>query len=232
MGSNGIILLEGYIMKPLIIINFKTYKESISENAVSLAKAAEEVAGQTGVPVSVAVQAADIFRVKSAVNIDVFAQHIDPAGFGAFTGAILPEAAQAAGAIGSLVNHSEKRMDHEIIGKTVERMKALGMKSIVCSKDATESEELARFKPDFIAYEPPELIGGDVSVSSAAPEVIEETVKRVKAVSPDTQVLAGAGVKTKEDIDVALRLGAVGVLLASGVTKAENPKEAILGLIE
>ncbi len=219
-------------MKPIIIINFKAYKESTSENAVALAKAAEEVAEQTGVPVSVAVQAADIFRVKSAVNMDVFAQHIDSSEFGASTGALLPEAAQAAGAVGSLINHSEKRISHEIIGKTVERMKALGMKSVVCSKDAEESEKLARFQPDFIAYEPPELIGGDISVSSAAPEVIEETVRRVKAVSPNTEVLAGAGVKTKVDIDVAMKLGAVGVLLASGVTKAENPKEAILGLIE
>ncbi len=219
-------------MKPIIIINFKAYKESIGENAVALAKAAAEVAEKTGVPVSVAVQAADIFRVKSAANIDVFAQHVDPSEFGAFTGAILPEAAQAAGAVGSLMNHSEKRIGHEIIGKTVERMKSLGMKSVVCSKDAEESEELARFQPDFIAYEPPELIGGDISVSTAAPEVIEETVRRVKAVSPNTEILAGAGVKTKEDIDVAMRLGAVGVLLASGVTKAESPKEAILGLIE
>lgn len=219
-------------MNPVIIINFKAYEESIGENAALLAKAAQDVALETGASIFAAVQAADIFRVSCETDIGVFAQHADAAEFGAATGAALPEALNAAGAIGSLINHSEKRIPHETIGKIVLRLKKLGMKSVVCSKDAKESEELARLQPDYIAYEPPELIGGNVSVSTAAPEVIEDVVMRVMSVSPGTQVLAGAGVKTKADVDVAMRLGSVGVLLASGVTKAANPREAIRCLIE
>jgi triosephosphate isomerase len=40
-------------------------------------------------------------------------------------------------------------------------------------------------------------------------------------------VLAGAGISTTEDIEKALQLGADGVLVASGVAKADNPAEKL-----
>ncbi len=218
-------------MQPLLIINFKAYESAIGENAVKLAKAAESAAKETGAPVYVAVQAADIFQVKNSVKLPVLAQHVDYVDFGAFTGAMLPEAAKEAGAAGSLVNHAEKRLDIEAIEKTVARLKSLGMKSIVCAASAEEAEKIANFAPDYIAYEPPELIGGDVSLSTSAPHVIHDAVRRVKKISPKTKVLAGAGVKEKKDVDVALDLGAVGMIVASHITKAKEPRKAILGLI-
>lgn len=219
-------------MHPLIIINFKAYETAIGENAVKLARAAEAAAKETGANISVAVQAADIFRVKEASKIPVFAEHVDAVDFGAFTGAVLPEGAKAAGAIGSLVNHAEKRLDLETIGKTIARLKALGMTSVVCAESAEKAEEIANFSPDYLAYEPPELIGGDVSVSTSSPHIIHDVVRRVKKISPKTKVLAGAGVKDKKDVEVAVDLGASGMIVASHITKAKDQKKAILGLIK
>jgi triosephosphate isomerase len=45
-------------------------------------------------------------------------------------------------------------------------------------------------------------------------------------------VLCGAGVKNGEDVRKAKELGAKGILVASGVVKAENPEEAIRDLLE
>ena len=92
--------------------------------------------------------------------------------------------------------------------------------TIVCSPSFEATEEMERkFDPHKFAFEPPELIGGDISVSTAQPEII----KKVVDISPERQILVGAGVKTLEDIKISLELGAIGILVASGIVKAEDP---------
>lgn len=218
-------------MKPLIAINFKAYESATGERAVRLAKFAGEVSREENVKIIAAVQAVDIAKVAGSVDIDVFAQHAEPAGFGAHTGAVLLEAVKAAGAKGTIINHSERTLELKAIEKTVARAKELGLKTIVCAGTAEQAKAVACFAPDYVAVEPPELIGGEVSVSTAHPEVIKETVRKVKSVSPTTEILVGAGVKNKADVDKAVYLGAVGVLLASHITEAKFQKEAIRGLI-
>lgn len=219
-------------MKPIIAINFKAYESATGERAAKLAAAADAVSHEEGVPVIVAVQATDISNVSKSVDIDVYAEHAEPAGFGAHTGAVLLEAVKAAGAKGTIINHSEKTLELKAIEKTVARAKELGLKTIVCAGTADQAKAVACFSPDYVAYEPPELIGGEVSVSSAKPDVIKEAVRKVKSVSSTTEVLVGAGVKSKQDVEKALYLGAVGVLLASHVTEAKFQKDAIKGLIK
>ncbi|MFH1127183.1 MAG: triose-phosphate isomerase [archaeon] len=217
--------------KPLIVINFKTYDEATAHKAEKLAKIAEMVSKTEKVPIIVAVQPTDIYRISKSVSIPVYAQHIDPVVFGSHTGSILPEAVISSGATGTLINHSEKKLSLDVIEKTIKRAKELKLQTICCVADSDQAKAVAQFNPDYVAVEPPELIGGDISVSTAQPELIADAVKKVKSVSFTTKLLVGAGVKTKEDIDIALKLGAVGVLLASGVTKAKDPKKAIQGLI-
>ena len=89
----------------------------------------------------------------------------------------------------------------------------------------------ATFNPDYIAIEPPELIGTGIPVSQAQPEVVEDTVSEVKAINSDIKVLCGAGITTGDDMKAAMDLGADGVLLASGIIKAESPKDALLDLV-
>jgi triosephosphate isomerase len=154
---------------------------------------------------------------------DVFAQHTDAFEQGAHTGFILAEALKSINVKGSLINHSEHRIGTENVGKTVSLMKQHGLETIVCGENATECAELAKFSPDYIAVEPPELIGSGISVSTAKPEVITSTVEAVKAANSAVRVLCGAGVSTKEDVKKSLELGAKGVLLASAYVKAKDP---------
>lgn len=214
-------------MNPIIIINFKTYEQATGSNAVALAKICEEVAKEKNADIRVAVQAADIYHVSQKVSIPVYAEHIDPIDPGRNTGFLLPEDAKDNGAIGTLLNHSEHRLPDDVLTASVEQARGAGLKVLICAATAKEGAAHATLKPEFIAVEPPELIGGKISVSSAKPELISEAVKMI-----DAPVLVGAGVHTGEDVKIAMELGAKGVLLASGVTKAEDPKAVLLGLLD
>lgn len=207
----------------MIIVNCKTYEEATGPNAVALARRCARVAAETGIPVIPAVQAADIAAVAAVAP--PFAQHADAVAYGAHTGAQLPEALKGAGASGSLVNHSERRIGMAEVEACVQRLKRLGMTSVVCAANDEEGKNVARFSPDYVAVEPPELIGGGVSVSTAKPGLIRNAVKKI----PCT-VLVGAGIRNGDDVRAALRLGAKGILVASGVVKAKDHEQALRGL--
>lgn len=209
----------------MIIVNFKTYQNAVGPAAVELAKIHEAVAQETGAAIAVAVNALDIAAVAAAVSIPVFAQHVDAADFGSFTGGIVPEVVKALGAVGTLLNHSEKRLG-EKLPACIAAAKRAGLVIILCAETADEAEKFVEYSPDYIAVEPPELIGGDISVTSANPAIIEESVKRIG----DCQLLVGAGVKNGVDVATAMKLGAKGVLLASGVTKAADPAAVLRDL--
>lgn len=217
--------------KPLIVINFKTYAQATGHAAETLAKIADMVSKMEKVQIIVAVQPTDIYRIAKSTSVPVFAQHIDPVAYGSNTGWILPEAVVDAGAVGTLINHSEKKLELDVIEKTIKKAKELKLQTICCAADSEQAKSVAQFNPDYVAVEPPELIGGNISISTAQPELIEDAVRKVKSASITTKLLVGAGVKTKEDIDIAMKLGAYGVLLASGVTKAKDQKRAIQSLI-
>ena len=210
----------------MIITNFKTYESATAENAVKLAKIHQETADELGADIRVAVQATDLFRVKEAVKIPVLAQHIDPVGFGSSTGYIMPEAVKSAGADGTILNHSERRLDRETLKKSIARAKEVGLITVVCAETPEEGASFLEFDPDYIAVEPPELIGGDISVSTSKPEIIEHAAKLIGS----EKLLVGAGVKNGKDVKIAIKLGAKGVLLASGVTKAKDPKAVLMDL--
>ncbi len=211
----------------MIITNFKLYESATGEKAVALAKIHEEVARETGVDIQVAVQPTDLATISQQIDIPVLAQHIDPKSFGSGTGHILPESVKMAGAVGTLLNHSERRLEREVLKESIKRAKEIGLTTVVCAESPEEGASFLEFDPDYIAVEPPELIGGDISVSSAQPEIIENAAKLIGT----DKLLVGAGVKNGEDVRMAIKLGAKGVLLASGVTKAEDPKAVLLDLV-
>jgi len=214
--------------QPIFITNFKTYQQGTSTNAVELAKIHEKVAKATGKSIGVAVSAADIYRVSQEVSIPVFAQHIDPVDYGSFTGHLLPQNVKSSGAIGTLLNHSERRLDTDILENTVAYAQKSSLVRIVCAEDPDEVEKFAAFDPDFLAFEPPELIGSsDKSVSSESPDSIAQSVKRAKGIP----VLVGAGINSPEDIKVAMELGASGFLVASAIVKADDPEKILTELV-
>jgi triosephosphate isomerase (TIM) len=196
-----------------------------------VARTLQELGKLAGVPVAIAPATPDLARVASAVSIPVLAQHVDALDPGPHTGFVPVAAAEQAGAWGSLVNHSEHPLPTARTFATVRRLDALGLAAVVCARDVRASRRLASARPPYLAVEPPELIGGDRAVSTAKPEVVAGTVDAVRAVSPSTIVLCGAGVHDRRDVARAYELGAAGVLVASAVTRAPDVRSAIAELL-
>lgn len=211
----------------MIFINFKAYREAFGKKALELANIAESVANRSGIYVAVAVNYLDLPIIAKSVNIDVFAQHIDAVDFGSFTGAVNAEMLREYGAKGSLINHSERRMTLSDIDFCISKLKSLGMNSIVCTNNVSTTSAVSALKPDFVAVEPPELIGSGIAVSKAKPEIVENAVASAKKICREVKVLCGAGITSHEDYVKALELGADGVLLASGIVKAKDQKKAL-----
>ncbi len=207
----------------MIIINFKTYLEATGKKAVELAKQAEKASKETGTYIAVAPQFVDIKAVAEAVELPVFAQHIDPIKPGSNTGHVLAEAVQQAGAVGTLINHSERQMKLADIDAVIKIAKEHGLISCVCTSNPPISAAVAYLTPDIISIEPPELIGTGVAVSTEQPEAVTNTIKLVRKVNNEAVILCGAGISHGEDIKVALKLGTQGVLVASAIVKAKDP---------
>jgi len=211
------------LQTPMIIVNFKTYLESTGTRAVELAKQAEKASKETGTSIVVVPQFVDLAKIAEAVEIPVFAQHIDPVKPGGFTGHILAESVKEAGAVGTLINHSERQLKLSDIDAIIALTKEKGLISCVCANNPSVSAAVAAMNPNITSVEPPELIGSGISVSKAKPEIVTDTVKLVKQIDPKMTILCGAGISTAEDVSIALKLGTRGVLVASGIVKAKDP---------
>jgi len=216
---------------PVIVLNVKTYEEATWSNALRIAKLMDKIGNETGASMAIAVQATDIALCTNEVSIPIFAEHIDPIKPGSHTGWTLPEAVKSAGAIGTLINHSEHRLILADIDICITRAKELGLDHIVCSNNVATSKAIAAFSPNFVAVEPPELIGGDISVTTANPKIVSDSVEVVKNIDKNVGVLCGAGVKNGRDVAKSIELGADGVLLASGIVKAKDQEEVIRDLV-
>jgi triosephosphate isomerase len=215
----------------LIVLNFKTYRESTGEEALRLAKICEDISKDYSVQMVVVPQVADIHAISMAVKVPVYAQHVDGVGYGGFTGHVTAASLKAAGASGSLINHSERRLKLAEIEASILACRSLGLKTIVCTNNVATTRAAAALQPDFVAVEPPELIGSGIPVSKADPEVVRGSVDAVKDIAPGVGVLCGAGITHGEDLRAALELGSQGVLLASGIIKAKNQRKALEDLV-
>jgi triosephosphate isomerase len=209
-----------------VLVNLKAYPC----DPVAVAEAAHDVATERGVRIAVAPQAAHLDRV-AATGVETWAQHVAPVEHGSHTGHTLAEAVASAGATGTLLNHSEHRLTLADIGGALDAADRAGLETVVCANDPEQVAAAAALGPDAVAVEPPALIGGDVSVSTADPGIVEGAVAAADAVDPDVAVYCGAGVSTGDDLTAAASLGAEGVLLASGVAKADDPRAALEDLV-
>lgn len=216
----------------MIVVNTKAYKEAMGKNAVELAKIMEKVAKEYNVGMAIAVQPSDIYMVASQVSIPVFSQHIDAINYGSHTGWISPYAIKEAGADGTIINHSEHRMKMEDIAKAIEVAKEVELATIACASNVEITKAMACFSPDYIAIEPPELIGGDISVTKAKPNIVQRAVEAVKSIDDSIKVLCGAGIKDGKDVAKAVELGADGILVASGVVKAKDKEKVLIEMAE
>jgi triosephosphate isomerase len=215
------------IKPPVVIINFKTYSQATGEKAVTLAKTCEAVSREFDVPIVIAPQISDLYRIVQAVDIPVFSQHMDPGEPGRYTGHVLGEALVEAGCSGTLLNHSENRMQLADIELAVTKARKLNLYTVVCTNNQAVSVAAATMKPNSVAVEPPELIGTGISVSQARPEVISGTVELIRNVNKEVVILCGAGISNGDDVSSAMNLGSQGVLLASAVATSDKPADVL-----
>ncbi|GAB6878095.1 triose-phosphate isomerase [Halorubrum gandharaense] len=209
-----------------ILVNLKAYPC----DPIEVATAARDVSEASGVRIAVSPQAADISRVADT-GVETWAQHVSPNSYGSHTGSTLAAAVADNGATGTLINHSEKRLKLADIDNALRAAEHADLETCVCANNPTQVGAAAALDPDAVAVEPPELIGGDVSVATADPEIVEGAVGAADAIDPQVDVYCGAGVSTGSDVAAAQELGASGVLLASGVAKAEDPAAALEDLV-
>ncbi|MBI3588434.1 triose-phosphate isomerase [Candidatus Micrarchaeota archaeon] len=216
--------------KKIIALNFKTYAQSAGAAGLRLLQACDSVAkSNPAISIIACPQQQDLSLAASTLkSAKVFAQHSDAARQGAFTGWVSPASLKASGVEGTLLNHSERRVGEAKVAEALEACRQARISAIVCAEDVEESLKFAKLSPWAVAYEPPELIGSGISVSSAKPEIVRQFISRMCKEAPSVIPIIGAGVSTEGDVAKSVELGASGVLLASAFVKSSDPK----GLLE
>ena len=207
------------------IVNLKTYPESTGQNTESLLRRLKNE--KFSHSLKIAVPVTRIHLGKEFENL--ISQHVDSVSFGAHTGHVLMEELISYGIRGSLLNHSEKRIPKPIIKSTIAKASEFDFNLVICSKDLEETKEVCQMGAKIVAYEPPELIGGNISVAVSKPHFIEQAVEICQ--SYGAQLLVGAGIKEKKDVEISKELGASGILVSSGVVKAKDPFYALNSLM-
>ncbi|MCE4616993.1 MAG: triose-phosphate isomerase [Desulfurococcales archaeon] len=214
------------IRKPLLVVNFKAYPTSHGQKALEMAKAAFHVSNQVETEIILVPPHTEIYRI-SQVYSQTYGQPPDISGQGAYTGRVSLEMIVSAGAKGVLINHSEKKIPYNMLVQMISNAKRYGLKTIVCAETPVEAKAIALAEPDYIAIEPPELIGTGIPVSKAKPEIITQSIDAVSKINPSIPVLAGAGITNGDDAYTAIQLGAAGVLVASAVMKHKEPQSKL-----
>ncbi|EGG42462.1 triosephosphate isomerase [Candidatus Nitrosarchaeum limnium SFB1] len=205
----------------MFIINCKNYEEIAGSKITEFVKIVEKISKKYKIKIAIAPPQHLIGLVTNS-TIPILAQHIDNSKVGSTTGFIVPELLKKSKVSGSLINHSEHRISSDEISKLVSKLRGLKMISVVCVKDVAEAKKYSKLNPDYIAIEPPELIGSGKAVSNEKPEIIVKASNAVKSSKNKTKLLCGAGIVSGQDVVKALELGSNGILVASGIIKAKN----------
>ena len=205
----------------MFVINCKNYEEIAGDKIIKFVKIAEKISKKYKIKIAVS-PPQHLIGVVSNSSIPILAQHVDDSKVGSTTGFIIPELLKKSKVKGSLINHSEHRISSKEIEKLITKLKELKMISILCVKDVAEVKKYAKLNPDYIAIEPPELIGSGKAVSKEKPELIEKAAKAIRNTKNNTKLLCGAGIVSGQDVTKAIELGSKGILVASGIVKAKN----------
>jgi len=205
----------------LFIINCKNYEEIAGEKLTKLVKVASKVTKKYKIKIVIAPPIHQISQITK-FSVPVLAQHADTAETGSTTGFVVPELLKKSKVLGVIINHSEHRISPKDISKLIKRLRKLNLISVVCVKNVVEAKKYAKHNPDYIAIEPPELIGSGKAVSKQKPELITNASRAIKQAKNSTKLLCGAGIVSGDDVKKAIELGSKGILVASGIIKAKN----------
>lgn len=204
---------------PLFEIGLKGY--IYGEEAFKFAKEADRISEKYKVGIIFDPQYVDIPLIAEGTkNLFIFSQHMDAVEVGRGLGSVLPEALKASGAVGTLLNHAEKRITLSEIGRAIKRADDIGLATLVCADSPEEAAAVAQFKPNIILAEPPDLIESNRAVGE---DFIKKTLAFVKNIDPEIIVFNSAGIRTARDVRKVILLGAEGTGCTSGILKSEDP---------
>ncbi len=213
---------EPRLRPPLFEIGLKGYL--YGAGAVRLAREIDRLAGDLDVGVVFDPQAVDIAAVaRETRHLLVFAQHLDPVTSGRGVGRMLPEAVREAGAVGAMLNHSERPMTLGDIGRSIERAREVGLATLVYADSPAQAAAVAMLGPDIVLAEPPELIATSRSAATEMRAFVERAVELVARVDPGIIVMCGAGVQTADDVTAMMGLGVGGTGSSSGILRSPDP---------
>jgi len=217
------------ITPPFFEIGPKAY--AWGGDIVRLARRADEWSAVYGVQVIVTPQYVDIPAVAQSVErLLVFAQHMDALAPGRGVGSVLPEALAAAGAVGVLLNHVERRLSRAELERTVARADEVGLATMVCADDVADAVAIAALAPHVIIVEAPELIAGGVRDAGSAAAVAAAN-DAIRQVDPAVRVLHGAGINGPRDVYDVTAAGAQGAGSSSAIFTADDPAAMLEAMI-
>lgn len=213
---------------PFFVVNPKAYL--YGEQALSLAKVADELAEKHDVDILFTVQHVDVTKIRQATkHLFITAQHLDGIQVGRGMGYILPEALSEAGVDATFLNHAEHQMELGELVKAIKRSDELGILTIACADSIEEARAVALLSPDVMVCEPTALIGtGQASDDSYK----IETNTAVREINPDILMLQAAGISSVQDVEDALLTGADGTGGTSGIVSAADPADILRQMIE
>jgi triosephosphate isomerase (TIM) len=190
---------------------------------VELARRADALSRALDVRVIITPQYVDIPAVARAVRgVMVFAQHMDALTPGRGVGSVLPEAVKAAGAVGVMLNHVERRLPRPELAETLGRADEVGLATMVCADDVADAVSIAGLSPDVIIVEAPELIAGGVRDESSR-DVVAAANAAIWRVDPSIRVLHGAGINSDRDVYDVTAAGAQATGSSSAIFTAPDP---------
>jgi len=218
---------EFKIKPPFFEIGPKAYL--YGKGVLALAKEADKVSRKYDVQIIFDPQYTDIsLLARETENLLIFAQHMDSLPIGRGYGSVLPEAVKAAGAVGVMLNHAEKRISLAELNKTIKRADEVGLATIVCADTIEEAAAIAHLAPNIIVAEEPELIG---TGKTSDVDYVKKTIEVVCSINPDIHVLQGAGISSGKDVYKVIKAGAVATGSSSGIYKAADPAAMVEEMI-
>lgn len=211
----------------MIFLALKTYKQTTGDQVIKILSSVKKVMDETNIPIIAVAQATDIYRIKKELDIEVWAQHVDPIDPGKNTGWISSYSAKEAGATGVLINHSEHKIPEETIIKTAEKAKQYGLKTMVIGHTVEMVERFDNLEVKFVSFEKEDLIAGKVSMIDQQESAIKELTKKMKH-----PLIIGAGINDGEDVKKSVAAGAKGILLATYFVTAPDPEAKLRELAQ
>ena len=204
---------------PFFEIGPKNY--IFGDQVLELARIADEAAAKYDVRVIFTTPYVNIEKVASSVkHLNVFAPHMDDIPVGRGLACVLPESIKAAGAVGVMLNHCERRLPRSTLVQTIKRARGLELMTMVCADSLDETRAVAQMRPDLMITEPADIIGSGQAVDLS---YVATSIEAIRAIDSDIGILVGGGISNRTDVYNMIMAGADATGSSSGIVKAANP---------